>query len=106
MSLRLQLSRISAHWSQALNAHVCWIFGQKWAHHDLTVSARSHIEEGFEGSKGWSRARRVIDWVFRHMPVFGQEDHCRLSYERDIEFARELLKTSAAESKRDAPPQR
>ena len=44
-----------------------------------TTSARSHIEP-------WPRAKRIINALF-----FWQDDHCLLSFEKDLERARQTI---------------
>jgi len=68
-----QLTRIAAWLSQGFN--VLLLGG----HHDETVSGRAYRNR-------WP-ARRWINAVF-----FWQEDHCRASHMRDIEWAKELLR--------------
>ena len=50
---------------------------------DQTISSRAHVAH----KRGASRARNAINFVF-----FFQEDHCRTSWERDVENAKRFLK--------------
>ena len=52
-------------------------------HHDQTVSARCYVNRH---RHGWAFARGAINMLF-----FWQPDHCRASYQRDVDFARQLL---------------
>jgi hypothetical protein len=76
--LTQQLLRIAAWASQTVN--VWLLFG----HHDQTVSARCYLNRY---RPGWREAYRAINAVF-----FWQDDHCRASYMRDVEFAEEVLR--------------
>lgn len=48
---------------------------------DTTLSARVHID-------GWRRAERLIDALFRFMPLVGGPNHCRQAWLDDVERAR------------------
>ena len=52
-----------------------------------TISGRAH-REALSGSEPWARAERWIDAAFR---LFGEQEHCRRTHERDLERAAELL---------------
>lgn len=68
--------RIAAWLSQGLNC-IAFI-----GHHDQTVSARIYI----------NRARYCWLYNLINAIFFWQEDHCKESYEADVEFATQLLK--------------
>lgn len=67
------LQRLLVVISQAFNALL--LMGSP----DETVSARAYRTP-------WPRLRRILDTIF-----FWEAEHCRRSYQRDIEFARKLL---------------
>lgn len=71
------LIRVAALISQGIN---CVFLG---GHHDQTVSARAYVQRH---GRHWGRAYRTINAVF-----FWQKDHCKASFEADIEFARALV---------------
>lgn len=50
---------------------------------NMTVSARCYVNRE---RAGWALAYRVINRAF-----FWQSDHCRQSYEDDLQFARSIL---------------
>lgn len=70
--------RVAVLASQAINCVL--LFG----HPDQTVSARAFAHRH---RAGWGAAYRAINAAF-----FWQPDHCRASYEADIEFARSLMR--------------
>jgi len=77
-----QLGRYAAWVSQTLNCLI--LFG----HHDQTISSRCWTNRH---RFGWSIARRMVDKLFYHLPVFGHSDHCYKSYISDVKYAREIL---------------
>lgn len=85
-TLRSRLSRISTVASQFLNV---LIFN---GHPDETVSGRSYRMETFHNDQRWAWRRRLIDRAF-----FWEKDHCRMSHEEDIHFARAMLLSSKAD---------
>lgn len=72
------LTRVSAWMSQTVNLFL--LFG----HHDQTVSARCYCNRH---KQGWHLAYMLVNGVF-----FWQKDHCKVSHEQDVRFAREVLK--------------
>lgn len=78
--MRDYASRLAALVSQTIN---CVLLG---GHHDQTVSARAYVSRH---DPRWARDYRFLNWVFRQ--VFGSEDHCRASHERDLRWAKEIL---------------
>lgn len=56
---------------------------------NMTVSARCYVNRA---RAPWATAYKVINAVF-----FWQEDHCKQSYEDDLEFARSVLPPQAAQ---------
>jgi hypothetical protein len=72
-----QLSRIAAWLSQGAN---CILLG---GHHDCTVSARCYLQRE---QAGWSLAYRVVNALF-----FWQADHCYESFQRDVEWAKQVI---------------
>ena len=76
-----QLVRLATWTSQGINVWLLWVFGKDEAHPDLTTSARCYVEGKLRGKRGWDIARRVINFVF-----FFQTDHCKQSFDKDIEF--------------------
>lgn len=75
--------RVAAWLSQG--AH-CLVLG---GHHDMTVSARCHVEYRLKGNARWRIAHDAIDRLF--LRLIGQHDHCRQSFETDKAFARQVL---------------
>lgn len=75
-----RLLRLAALGSQLLN--VILFDGSP----DETISGRSYRQGVLKAHEGWDRARRIINKLF-----FWQEDHCRLSHEQDLRFARTIL---------------
>ncbi len=75
--VKQQLLRIAAWASQTVNV---WLL---LGHHDQTVSARCWVNRHHPG---WRIGYLLINGFF-----FWQENHCRSSYQRDVEFAREVL---------------
>ena len=75
--MREYLTRAAAWFSQGIN---CLLLG---GHHDQTVSARAHVNRH---RFGWCVAYRIINLLF-----FWQENHCRESYQADVDFAKEVL---------------
>lgn len=73
-----RLTRIAAWLSQGVNTVLLG------GHQNRTVSARAHLAAS-RGSRTGQAARRAINALF-----FWQADHCRASFMRDVEFAREL----------------
>ena len=73
-----RLTRIAAWLSQGVNT--VFLGG----HQNRTVSARAHLAAS-RGSRIGQAARCAINAAF-----FWQADHCRTSFLRDVEFAREL----------------
>lgn len=55
-------------------------------HHDQTISARCYVNRS---RHGWRVAYRVVNAVFRLL--LRQQDHCKSSHQRDVEFARQVL---------------
>lgn len=80
------LLRAAAWVSQGI--HCFFLFG----HHDMTVSARCHVEYRLLGNQRWRWAHDTINAVF--LRVFGQEEHCRESFASDQEFAKQVLELS------------
>lgn len=74
--MRLWLSRVAAWCSQTINL---WLL---FGHHDMTVSARCYINRR---EPYWCLAHAAINRLF-----FWEPDHCRLSFERDVEYSREI----------------
>lgn len=74
------LLRVAAWMSQTVN--LFFLFG----HHDRTISARCYLNRH---RRGWRVAYRVVNAVFRFL--LGQQDHCKASHLRDVEFARQVL---------------
>lgn len=68
---------IAAWFSQGMNAIVLG------GHHDMTVSARCHINRH---RPGWRTARRIINRIF-----FWQQDHCKSSFRSDVMYAMAVL---------------
>ena len=54
----------------------------KYRHHNLTVSARCYIQRA---DPGWRRAYAIINGMF-----FWETNHCRESFELDVEFAEQI----------------
>lgn len=54
-----------------------------------TVSGRAQ-REALAGSESWARAKR---WIDRAFALAGEQDHCRLTHERDLKQAQELLES-------------
>lgn len=75
--LKRHLLRLLAWFSQTIN--LWFLFG----HHDQTISARCYVNRH---KRGWGRAYRTINALFWWM-----DDHCKSSFERDVEFAKEVL---------------
>jgi hypothetical protein len=71
------LVRVAAWASQTANLFL--LFG----HHDQTISARCYCNRH---RKGWRVVYKLVNKVF-----FWQDDHCRISHEQDIAFAKEIL---------------
>lgn len=71
------LMRVGAWISQGIN---CVLIG---GHHDQTVSARAYVQRH---GRYWGCTYRTINAAF-----FWQKDHCKASFEADIEFARALV---------------
>lgn len=76
-ALRAYCVRVAVLLSQATNCVL--LFG----HPDQTVSARAFANRH---RPAWGAVYRTINAVF-----FWQADHCRNSFEADIEFARSLM---------------
>lgn len=72
------LLRVSAWCSQTVNLFLLN------GHHDFTVSARCYVNRN---RTGWCFAYRAVNAVF-----FWQGDHCQSSFQRDVEFAEQVLK--------------
>lgn len=70
------LTGIASWLSQGVNA----VLG---GHHDMTFSARCHINRH---KPGWRQARRIINRFF-----FWQADHCAYSFAGDVMYARRIL---------------
>lgn len=70
-------SRVATWVSQTINLFIFL------GHHDQTLSARTHLNQH---KPGWKQARVIINGLF-----FWQEDHCRLSHEVDVAYARDIL---------------
>jgi hypothetical protein len=71
------LTSIFALISQSLNVLI--LFG----HHDMTISARCYINRK---KKYWRTAYKVVNKIF-----FFQENHCKVSFQSDIDFAKEVI---------------
>ncbi len=54
-------------------------------HPDQTISSRCHMNAG---QPGWERSRLLINKAY-----FLQEDHCRASYDRDVENSTWFVET-------------
>jgi hypothetical protein len=76
----MYLTRLAAWLSQGVN---CVLLA---GHQDQTVSARCYVNKH---RHVWAFARDAINLLF-----FWQPDHCQASYQRDIDFAKELLNNS------------
>lgn len=73
----VRISRIAAWASQGLNVAVLQ------GHHNQTVSARCYVNRH---QKVWQQAYWIINALF-----WFQDDHCKISYERDIFWAKDIL---------------
>lgn len=82
------LLRLAAWASQGLH---CILLG---GHHDMTVSARCHVEYRLRGNVRRRMAHDAIDGLF--LRLIGQHDHCRQSFEADEAFARQVLSLSSS----------
>jgi hypothetical protein len=71
------LLRVAAWLSQTVNLFL--LFG----HHDQTVSARCYVNRH---RQPWTWAYYAVNALF-----FWQDDHCRISHEQDVAFAKEIL---------------
>jgi hypothetical protein len=71
------LSRVAAWCSQTVNLFI--LLG----HHDQTVSARCYVNRH---KPGWNKARNIINATF-----FWQMDHCLVSFEADVRYAKQML---------------
>jgi hypothetical protein len=49
---------------------------------DETISGRCYRQGVLLGDKRWKKARNVINVIF-----FWQDDHCRISHQKDVDFA-------------------
>lgn len=74
-----RLLKIGDALSQLVN--VAFLPNHKDTNANESVSGRAY-------RKGWVRTVKIIDFVFS----FYEKDHCRLSYEADIDRAKKLLK--------------
>lgn len=73
-----RLLKIGDALSQLVN--VAFLPNHKDTNANESVSGRAY-------RKGWAKTVKVIDFVFS----FYEKDHCRLSYEADIDRAKKLL---------------
>lgn len=80
-----QLGRYAALTSQTINCLL--LFG----HHDQTISARCWINRN---RLPWRVMHRLIDGLFRRLPIVGHENHCYSSHMSDVQYAREVLDES------------
>lgn len=53
------------------------------------VSGRCYRRGVLEGSTGWNRARRVVDWLFS---LVGESEHCRKAWIKDNRWAGRRLR--------------
>lgn len=79
-------TRTGAWLSQGINCIL--LFG----HHDQTVSARAFLNRD---KRYWNVLYKVINKV-----AFWQEDHCYISYMRDVSWASQVFRTRRDDSNR------
>ena len=82
-----QLGRVAAWGSQTLNV---WLL---MGHHDQTVSARCYVNRH---NKWWNLCRNIVNTIF-----FWETDHCKKSFLKDVEYAKEILNYHTTEKDND-----